>query len=446
MTDEKSEKERKDFNRRTFMGAVAVVGAGAVLASCKKTYPPMKFVDLAPQGPVLKAGLIGCGDRGTGAALNFLKAGPNLKIVALGDVLKDHMDKCRDQLVKKAQNPVADDHCFIGFDAYKKVLEADVDLVLCATPPHFRPLHFDAAVDAKKHCFIEKPCAVDAPGIRSVLATGQKAAAYNLCVVTGTQRRHHRAYRATYNRVSHGAIGQIVGATARWNGGQLWYMPKKKEWSDMEAMIRDWVNWRWLSGDHIVEQHVHNLDTVLWFTGMNPTKVIGCGGRVQRVTGDQYDHFNLQFTYPNGGIMESMCRQIDGCANEVSEYVVGTEGYTNCNNTIFDLTGKVVWKYQEEGQEPGKSKFSAYDQEHVDFVNAIRTNQPINEAENVAHATMAAIMGRTAAYTGKEVKWDEIMDSQERLGPTEYAMGPVPIKAEVPVPGNAANIAKHART
>ncbi|MGD1100498.1 MAG: Gfo/Idh/MocA family oxidoreductase [Terriglobia bacterium] len=445
MTNEKNDKEKKDFNRRTFIGAVAAVGAGAVLASCKKTYPPVKFVDLAPQGPVLKAGLIGCGERGTGAALNYLKAGPNLKIVALGDVLKDHMDKCRDNLVKKAQHQVADDHCFIGFDAYKKVLEADVDLVLLATPPHFRPQHFDAAVDAKKHCFLEKPCAVDAPGVRSILATGQKAAAYNLCVVTGTQRRHDRAYKTTYNRVSHGAIGQIVGACARWNGGQLWYAPKKKEWSDMEAMIRDWVNWRWLSGDHICEQHVHNLDTVLWFTGMNPTKVIGCGGRVQRVTGDQFDHFNLQFTYPNGGILESMCRQIDGCANEVSEYVVGTEGYTNCKNTIYDLTGKVVWKYQEEGQDPGKTKFNPYDQEHVNFVTAIRANQPINEAEHVAHATLAAIMGRTAAYTGKEVKWDEIMDSQERLGPTEYAMGPVPIKAEVPVPGNAANVAKNAR-
>ena len=209
-------------------------------------------MDVAPDGPVLKAGLIGCGERGTGAALNFLKAGPNLKIVALGDVLQDHLDKCRANLAQKGQQQIADDHCFIGFDAYKKVLATDVDLVLCATPPHFRPQHFDAAVDAKKHCFIEKPCAVDAPGVRSVLATGQKAAAYNLCVVTGTQRRHDRAYQETYNRVSHGAIGQIVGACARWNGGPLWYAPKKKEWSDMEAMIRDWVNWRWLSGDHIV--------------------------------------------------------------------------------------------------------------------------------------------------------------------------------------------------
>jgi myo-inositol 2-dehydrogenase / D-chiro-inositol 1-dehydrogenase len=444
MADEKT--EIRDFNRRTFIGAVAAVGAGAVLASCKKSISPLKFVDVAPDGPVLKAGLIGCGNRGTGAALNYLKAGPNVKIVAMADVLKDHMDSCRAELAKKAQLQVADDHCFIGFDAYKKVLDSDVDLVICATPPHFRPLHFDAAVEAKKHCFLEKPCAVDAPGIRSMLATGQKAAAYNLCVVTGTQRRHDRAYQETYNHVSQGAIGQIVGAVARWNQSQLWYAPKKKEWSDMEAMIRDWVNWRWLSGDHIVEQHVHNLDTILWFTGMNPTKVIGSGGRAQRVTGDQYDHFNVQFTYPNGAIYDTMCRQIDGCANEVSDLVIGSEGYTNCKDTIFDLTGKVVWKYQEQGQEPGKTRFNPYDQEHVNFVNAIRTNQPINEAEHLAHSTLIAILGRTAAYTGREIKWEEMMDSNERLGPTEYAMGPIPLKAVVPVPGNAANIGLHLRS
>jgi predicted dehydrogenase len=446
MTDHNHDKESRDFGRRTFIGAVAALGAGAVLAGCKKSYPPVTFVDAAPDGPVLKAGLIGCGNRGTGAALNFLKAGPNLKVVALGDVLKDHLDSCRQNLAKEAQVQVADDHCFIGFDAYKKVLEADVDLVLLATPPHFRPAHLDATVDAKKHCFMEKPCAVDAPGVRSILATGQKAAAYNLTVVSGTLWRHDRPHRETYNRVSHGAIGQILGVRSRYNVGQLWYSPKKKEWSDMEAMIRDWVNWRWLSGDHIVEQFVHNLNTVLWFTGMNPVSAVGAGGRVQRVTGDQYDHFNVQFTYPNGAIYDTMCRQIDGCANEVSDLVIGSEGYTNCKDTIFDLTGKVVWKYQEQGQEPGKTRFNPYDQEHVNFVNAIRTNQPINEAEHLAHSTLIAILGRTAAYTGREIKWEEMMDSPERLGPTEYAMGPVPLKAVVPVPGNAANIGAHVRS
>jgi predicted dehydrogenase len=321
-----------------------------------------------------------------------------------------------------------------------------VDVVLLTTPPHFRPQHFDAAVDAKKHCFLEKPCAVDAPGVRSVLATGQKAAAYNLSVAAGTQRRHDRAYRETYNRVSQGAIGKIVGAYARCNVGQIWYVRRKKEWSDMEAMLRDWENWCWLAGDHIVEFTTHNLDALLWFAGMNPVKALGCGGRAQRVTGDEFDFFNVQYTYPNGAVLDCMARVMDGCANEVSEYVVGTEGYANCRNAIYDVTGKLLWKYQEPGQPPGKSRVNPYDQEHVDFVNAIRTNQPLNEAEHLAQSTLAAIMGRTTAYTGKVVTWEETMDSNERLGPTEYSMGPVPIKARVPAPGSAANIDKNERT
>ncbi len=440
MTDDKREKESRNLSRRTFIGAVVAAGAAPLLASCSRSY-----VNRAPDGPVLKAGLIGCGERGTGAALQFVKAGPHLKIVALGDVLPDRLNRCRDVLTRKAKQDINSDRCFIGFDAYRQVLDTDVDVVLLATPPHFRPLHFDAAVDAKKHCFIEKPCAVDAPGVRSVLAAGQKAAAYRLCVVTGTQRRHDRAYKETYDRVAHGAIGRITGASARYNGGQQWYVPRKKTWSDMEAMIRDWTNWRWLSGDFIVEQHIHNLDTALWFTGMNPAQVVGSGGRVQRVTGDQYDVFNLQYIYPNGGTLASMCRQIDGCDNDIEECVVGTKGYTNCKNTIYDLDGKEVWKYQEPGQEPGKTRFNPYELEHVDFVTAIRTEQPINEAEHLAHATLIAIMGRTAAYTGKKVTWDEMMDSNERLGPTDYAMGPVAMKAEVPVPGSAANLIKNVR-
>ncbi|MGA8182374.1 MAG: Gfo/Idh/MocA family oxidoreductase [Terriglobia bacterium] len=446
MTDEKREEGKRDFNRRTFIGAVAAVGAGAVLASCNKSYPPVKFVDQAADGPVLKVGLVGCGNRGTGATLNILDAGPNIKIVALADVLKDHMDTCRANLAKKAKVQVDDDHCFIGFDAYKKVLDSDVDVVLLATPPHFRPQQFEATVDAKKHCFMEKPGAVDAPGVRSIMASGQKATAYKLCVVAGTLWRHDRPHRETYNRVSNGAIGKIIAARSRYNVGQLWYTPRRKGWSDMEAMIRDWLNWCWLSGDHIVEQCVHNIDTVLWFTGMHPTYAVGDGGRARRVTGDQYDHFNIQYAYPNGGVNDTMCRQIDGCANEVSDLVLGTEGSTNCKDTIYDLDGKVVWKYQEEGQAPGKTKFNPYVQEHIDFVNAIRTNQPVNETEHVAYSTLTAILGRESAYTGKKIMWDEMMDSKERLGPTEYAMGPVDIKAVVPVPGTAANIAKHVRT
>jgi predicted dehydrogenase len=440
------EKKKPDFDRRAFIGTMAVAGAGALLASCAKSYPPVAFVAKAPGGPPLKAGVIGCGERGTAAAIDFLPAGPNLKIVALADVFQDHLDLCRQTLAKKAQQQIADDHCFVGFDAYKRLLDTDVDVVLMATPPHFRPIHFDAAVEAKKHCFIEKPVAVDAPGVRAVLAAGEKAKSYGLCVLAGTQRRHQREYVETYNRLSHGAIGRIVGASCRWNQSQLWYAPRKKGWSDMEAMLRDWVNWCWLSGDHIVEQHVHNLDTIAWFVGKYPAKVVGVGGRARRVAGDQFDFFSLHYAYEDGMRLDSMCRQIDGCANNVSEFVMGTEGSSNCRNTIYDKNGVVVWRYQEPGLAPGTSKFNAYKQEHVDFVTAIRGNQPINEAENVAKSTLTAIMGRMAAYTGQEVTWDQVMDSKESLGPTEYAMGPVAIKAVVPVPGTSENVARHMRS
>ncbi len=225
----------------------------------------MAFVDKAPDGPLLKAGLVGCGGRGTGAVQDFLKAGPSLQISALADVFADKVQDTRKTLEEKANQKIADDHCFVGFDAYKKLIDSGVDVVILATPPHFRPEHFEASVDAKKHVFMEKPVAVDPVGVRSVLVSGEKAKAFGLSVVTGTQRRHQRSYIETYNRIANGAIGKIVAADVCWNQSQLWYKEKQKGWSDMEFMIRDWVDWCWLSGDHIVEQHVHNLDVAHWF-------------------------------------------------------------------------------------------------------------------------------------------------------------------------------------
>ena len=451
------ENNEPGFNRRDFIGAVTAVGAGVLLTQCSKTYPKVTFVDKAPDGPVLKAGLVGCGGRGTGAAQDFLKAGPSLQITALADVFPDKIQETRKTLADTAKQQIADDHCFVGFDAYKKLIDSGVDIVILATPPHFRPEHFEAAVDAKKHIFMEKPVCVDPVGARSVMASSEKAKSFNLCVATGTQRRHQREYIETYNRVANGAIGKIVSARVYWNQSQLWYKEKKKEWSDMEAMIRDWVNWCWLSGDHIVEQHVHNIDVAHWFLGATPVKAVGMGGRARRVTGDQFDFFGIDYTMANGVHVESMCRQIDGCVNDVSEYIVGTEGSTNCKDTIFDKDGKIVWVYKEASKEtgkeaskdtrketekksetePDKSAFNPYEQEHVDLVTAIRTNQPINEAANTAKSTLTAIMGRVAAYTGQEVTWDQMMESKMRLGPEKYELGQVAIKAEVPVPGTA---------
>ncbi len=432
----------RGVDRRTFIQAASA--GGLWLAGCgrgsRETSPARHLTAgprTAPDGPTLRAGLVGCGGRGTGAALNFLDAGPNLEIVALADLFQDRLDACRKQLKEKRHVDVAGDRCFVGFDAFRKLLDGDMDILIQATPPHFRPEHFAAAVRARKHVFLEKPLGVDPVGVRSILETAERAEALGLCVVTGTQFRHQTSFIETYNRVQEGAIGDIVAARGYSLRGQLWYRERRPEWSDMEAMLRDWVNWCWLSGDHIVEQHIHGLDVLFWFTGQYPTRAMGMGGRWQRVTGDQYDFFAVDFTDPQGIHVASRCRQMDGCTNEISRWVVGTHGSTNCENTIFTRDGEIAWKYEEP---PGQPDNSPYVQEHIDLVTAIRTGPPVNEASSTARSTLAAIMARESAYSGLEVAWDELMESDQRLGPTEYAFGPVEMDRTVPAPGQAKTI------
>jgi len=439
------------ISRRTFLGTSAAAGltsltfptliTGCTSEKAKKTVEVPTFLDQAPDGQELKAGLIGCGGRGTGAAIDFLNAGPNLKITSLGDVLQDRIDSCREELKKTKSIEVADEMCFVGFDAAQKVIDSGVDIIILATPPFFRPEQFAAAIEARKHVFMEKPVCVDPVGARSVIATARKAAGLGLCVVTGTQRRHQRDYVATYKNVAEGMIGEIVSANAYWNGGKLWHRDPNASWSEMEYMIRDWVNWCWLSGDHIVEQHVHNLDVIHWFTGKYPVKATGFGSRLRRVTGDQYDNFSIDFTFENGIHMHSMCRQINGCVTDVSERIQGSNGSSNCRNSILDLAGTEIWKYEyplgEDGQPTDDVKVSPYVQEHIDLVTAIRTGKPFNEAENTAMSTLVAIMGRVSAYTGKEVTMDEMMNAELKLGPKVFVMGPVDVPKEVPIAGEA---------
>jgi predicted dehydrogenase len=431
-----SQEETMGFSRRDFIGTAAV--AGAFLAACgtqKSAETAPKLVtgpQVAPDGPVLKAGLIGCGGRGTGAAGNFLDAGPNLEVVALADVFEDRLEKCRGTLKEQRGVEIADSMCFTGFDGYKKLLETDVDIAIQATPPHFRPQHFAAAVQARKHVFMEKPLGVDPVGVRSILESAEKADAFGLCVVTGTQMRHWKSIIETYNRLQDGVIGEIVAARGYSLRGQLWFRPPQEDLSDMENMLRDWVNWQWLSGDHLVEQHIHGIDALCWFAGQYPVKVVALGGRARRPTGDQYDFFSMDYELENGVHVHSMCRQVDGCANNISRYVIGTNGWTNCMDTIWGPNGEVIWQYPEELKE---KENPAQVQEHIDLVTSIRTGNPINEAPRTAKSTLVAIMGRESAYTGLEVTWDELMNSDQRLGPTEYTMGPVNIKAEPPVPG-----------
>jgi Predicted dehydrogenases and related proteins len=440
------EQSRRKFIRNAAAaGIIGAVGFNSLFTSCNNgkqreyDFPPM--LPTAPDGPLLKAGVVGCGYRGTGAALNFLNAGPNLEIAALADVFQDRVDACRKQIKEKKGIDVSPDKCFVGIDSFEKLMECDLDVVILATPPHFRPQHFEACVKAKKHVFMEKPIAVDPVGVRSVMVSAEKAKMLGLSVVTGTIKRHQQDYIETFKQVNKGAIGEIVSANSYYNVGKLWHRNPRADWSELENMIRNWVNWCWLSGDHIVEQHVHNLDTVNWFVGKHPEKALGFGARHQRITGDQYDMFSVDFVYDKDIHYHSMCRQINDCSNSVSDRIQGTKGYTNCENSIFDLDGSIKWTFEYPKKGTGKNisrlQTNPFDQEHIDLVTSIRTKQAINEAFQIAESTLTGIMGRVSAYTGKEVTWDEMMNSDLYLGPKTYAIGPVDILKEVPKPGKA---------
>jgi len=440
--------EKSQLSRRNFLEKSALIGAAGLagmsaLSSCSNRSKPVDYafpslLDKAPDGVKLRAGLVGCGNRGTGAALNFLAAGNDLELVALADVFEDKVWDCHSKL-EKQKVEVPRGNCFWGFDAYKQLLDVDLDVVILATPPHFRPEHFDAAIQSKKHVFMEKPAAVDPVGARQIIATSQKAENMGLSVVTGTQRRHQRDYVETYRQVASGAIGEITSAKAWWLQSHVWFRTREEGWSDMEYMLRNWNNFCWLCGDHILDTHVHNIDIVNWFLGKNPESAIGFGGRVRRLTGDQYDFFSIDFEFGNGVFSHSMSRQIDGCANTLGELVMGTDGYTNCKNTIYNPDGTIKWQYEYPKNKDGKStgivEVSPYVQEHIDLVTAIRTNKPVVEAERTAVSTLTAIMARTAAYTGQKVTWEDMMNSTERLGPEKYEMGPVDMEFPVPLPG-----------
>ena len=442
--------KKSSITRRIFLGRTATAGiagivAPAIITGCtcetKKRVELPVMLDQAPDGPVIKAGLIGCGGRGTGAAINFLDSGPNLQIVALGDTFQDRVDNCKATLLKRKGQEIPAENCFTGFDAFEKVIGSDVDVILDATPPYFRPQILAAAVQAKKHVFAEKPVAVDPVGVRSIMATAEKAKSMDLCIMPGTHYRHQRDRAAIWQQVAQGAIGEITGGNIYFNMEKLWHRDPNPAWSEMEYMIRDWVNWCWLSGDHIVEQHVHNIDLMNWFTGSHPVRATGFGSRQRRVTGDQYDNFSVDYVFENGMHFHSMCRQINGCTPNVSDRIQGTRGSTDCTGTILDQAGNVVWKYEyppDKDGNPGRSvAVEPHFQEQITFVNAIRTGNVINEIEQTAVATLVAIMGRVSAYTGKDVTYEEMMNSDMKLGPVALAFGPVDIPKMIPVPGLA---------
>ena len=442
------------MNRRSFLqastvlGVGSVVGASALLASCKdgnKLVPlknPGEFYvpelpDMAIDGRELKVGVVGCGGRGSGAVKDLLAAANNIKVVALGDVFADRMNGLRNTLKKNYSQEVAEDKCFLGFDSYKQVIDAGVDMVILATPPAFRPVHFQYATQKGKHSFMEKPIAVDAKGYRTIMASAKQAQAKNLSVVTGMQRHHERRYVEANKQIQAGLIGEITGGNVYWNQGKLWHRNRQDQWSDMEWMIRDWVNWTWLSGDHIVEQHVHNIDVFLWMSGYKVAKATGFGSRQRRVTGDQYDNFSIDFEMENGVHLHSMCRQIDGCSNAVGEIIYGTKGvYSSFDNTIKDLKGNLLWKYDEEAAKAAFKQHNPYVLEHVDWVNHIRKGTMHDEATECAISSLVGVMGRESAYAGSTITWDEMSKADLDLMPEKLELGAMDMTAyQVPVPG-----------
>jgi predicted dehydrogenase len=386
---------------------------------------------------VIRVGVVGCGGRGTGAARDCMRGADGVEIVAMGDLLPERLTQSRTELAKAvASNPalaaklkVTDDTCFTGFDAFEKVLAAGIDLVILATPPGFRPAHLAAAVAAGKHVFTEKPVAIDAAGIRSVLATYQAAKTKNLAIVAGTQRRHQAEYLEAIKRIQDGAIGKVLGGQVFWNQGGLWSHEPRAEWTDAEWQIRNWLYFTWLSGDHIVEQHVHNIDVANWVMGAHPVKAVGVGGRQFRTEpryGHIYDHFAIDFEYPGGAHVLSMCRQIEGTRGRIGEHFVGASGTSDASTFI---QGARPWKY-----EAPERRVSPYVQEHTDLVASLRAGKPLNELQQVAQSTLTAIMGREAAYTGQEITWDEMLDAKQDLTPPMVAFGPLAVPA-VPMPG-----------
>jgi len=387
----------------------------------------------------IKVGLIGCGGRGTGAAENICEAAGttyNVKLYALGDVFEDHLKNCRDHVRQhhlcKEKFDVADERCFVGFDAYQKVIDC-CDLVMLATPPGFRPLHIEATIKAGKHLFSEKPVAVDGTGIRKVLAAYEEANKKGLSVVTGTQRRHQAGYLESLKRIHEGAIGDVVGGRVYWNQGDIWAHKRKPGWSDTEYQIRNWYHFVWLCGDHIVEQHVHNLDVACWALGAHPVRAVGMGGR-QVITeperGQSYDHFAVDYEFPNGVHVLSMARQIPGCENNVSETIVGTNGQWHSGG--FRDWHTFTGKYKSRIRHP--HEVDPYVQEHIDLLESIASHKPVNELKQVAESTLTAIMGRMSAYTGKAVPWEKALESQLDTFPKTLAWGPMD-EPPVPKPG-----------
>ncbi len=421
--------EAVNVSRRGFVKGLAVAG----LAMQAVPLWAQKKSGAAKPARKLKIGLVGCGGRGRGAIRNLIEAAPiagaEVEVVAITDVFAEATEKAGEAFGVPAERR------FHGFDGYRKVIEQPVDLVVLATPPNFRPVHFEAAVEAGRHCFIEKPVAVDPAGVRRMLAAGEIAKQKGLSVVAGAQRRYQGNYLRNAHALKEGAIGRILGGTVMWNQEQLWYKQRNAGESDAHYLARNWVNFLEMSGDHIVEQHFHNIDVANWFIGRTPLAAVGFGGRVRRVTGNQYDFFSVDFDYGQGCRIHSQCRQIDGCYNRVGEVFTAEKGTVFADGKLERFSKKKVKFREFTTHENGQV------QEQVELLRSILAEKPINDTRNVADSTMTAIMGRVSAYTGQLVRWTDLTAENGRyynlkLSPTaeDFERGEVVAPKEDVVP------------
>ncbi|MCU0916305.1 MAG: Gfo/Idh/MocA family oxidoreductase [Planctomycetes bacterium] len=380
----------------------------------------------------IRVGIIGCGGQGTRDLVSCVKSAPGVQIVALGDLFEDRLNESLAKLRKDVPEAVkvTPNTCFVGWDAPQKVVQTDVHMVLLTTPPCFRAMYLRAAIEAGKHVFMEKPAGVDPKQMRSIIATSELAAQKKLSIVAGTQRRHSKKYQEIIRRIHDGQIGEIVAAQAYWNGGDMlgyWKWWDKENRSDVEWQCRSWPWFTWTSGDHLVEQHVHNLDVINWALQGHPEQCLGMGGRAVRTLGNIYDHFAVEYEYPKGVRVASMCQQINNTTtSRIAERVVGTKGVADVDRGV--IAGEKPFKY--EGPDPDH-----YVQEFADLIASIRTATPINEGKQVAESTMNAIMGRMSAYTGRALKWDWAMTASKLdLTPPKYDWVEFPVEP-VAVPG-----------
>jgi predicted dehydrogenase len=423
-----------ETSRRQFIKTSAAAAAGGILAAplilgTKATAAP---------GDTIKVGLIGCGGRGTGAGSQALHADPNVVMTAMGDMFQDRLDSSLETLKHDPEIAgrvqVDEKNRFVGFDAYKQVIASGVDVVLLATPPGFRPLHFKAAVEANKHVFVEKPVATDAPGLRSIFASVEESKKRNLAVLSGFCWRYNLAERAVFEKVHDGAIGDIRTIYGTYNTGSLWSKPRQQNWSDLEFTLRNWLYYTWLSGDHIMEQAVHAVDWMAWAMKDEPAlKAVATGGRQVRTGpefGNVYDHFAITYEYPGDVRGFIFSRQQPNCANDNSATIYGTKGIARelgFGGNPF-VKGETNWKYS--GERP-----DMYQIEHNEFFASIRSGQHINNGTRMARSTLTALMGRMAAYTGKEITWDHALNSKENLWPDGLDWNSAPPVSRVAMPG-----------